>query len=112
MLDSQAVKAPLAEVCGFDGGKRIVGRNGRLLMVNLTPADVSDCAGARAILAAIRKRCSRRQHLFADVSYDRARFMDKAAFLDFVIEIVRRSDKVAGFEGIARRRVVGAPSAG
>ena len=32
--------------------------------------------------------------------------MDKAAFLDFVVEIVRRSDKAAGFEVIARRWVV------
>ena len=32
--------------------------------------------------------------------------MDKAAFLDFVIEIVRRSDKATGFEVIPRRWVV------
>ena len=32
--------------------------------------------------------------------------MDKAAFLDFVIEIVRRSDKQSGFEVIPRRWVV------
>ena len=47
VLDSQTVKAPFAEARGYDGGKRIVGRkrhvavdtDGRLLMVNLTPAD-------------------------------------------------------------------------
>jgi putative transposase len=32
--------------------------------------------------------------------------MDKAAFLDFVVEIVRRSDKAMGFEVIPRRWVV------
>jgi transposase len=32
--------------------------------------------------------------------------MDKAAFLDFVVEIVRRSDKSVGFEVIPRRWVV------
>jgi transposase len=32
--------------------------------------------------------------------------MDKAAFLDFVVEIVRRSEKASGFEVIPRRRVV------
>ena len=60
VLDSQTVKAPFAEVRGFDGGKRIVGRkrhvavdtDGRLLMVNLTPANVSDSAGALTILEA------------------------------------------------------------
>lgn len=32
--------------------------------------------------------------------------MKKAAFLDFVVEIVRRSDKAVGFEVIPRRWVV------
>lgn len=65
----------------------------RLLMVNLTPADVSDGAGAQTILAAIRKSWPWLKHLFADAGYDRTNLMDKAAFLDFVVEIVRRSDK-------------------
>jgi len=114
VLDSQTVKAPFAEVRGFDGGKRIVGRkrhiavdtDGRLLMVNLTPADVSDSDGAQTILAAIRKRWPWLKHLFADAGYDRTKLMDKAAFLDFVVEIVRRSDTAAGFEVIPRRWVV------
>ena len=50
VIDSQSVKAPAAEVRGFDAAKKIVGRkrhiavdtDGRLLMVNLTPADISD----------------------------------------------------------------------
>jgi hypothetical protein len=54
--------------------KRIVGRkrhiavdtDGRILMVNLTPADLSDSAGARMILDAIRKRWPWLKHLFAD----------------------------------------------
>ena len=114
VLDSQTVKAPFAEERGFDGGKRIVGRkrhvavdtDGRLLMVNLTPADVSDSAGAQTILGAIRKRWPWLKHLFADAGYDRTKLMDKAAFLDFVVEIVRRSDKAVGFEVIPRRWVV------
>jgi putative transposase len=32
--------------------------------------------------------------------------MGKAAFLDFVVEIVRRSDKATGFEVVPRRWVV------
>jgi hypothetical protein len=31
--------------------------------------------------------------LFADGAYDRTKLLDKAAFLDFVIEIVRRIDR-------------------
>ena len=114
VLDSQTVKAPFAETRGFDGAKKIVGRkrhvavdtDGRLLMVSLTPADVSDSAGARIILDSIRKRWPWLKHLFADGAYDRTKLMDKAAFLDFVIEIVRRSDASAGFVVIPRRWVV------
>jgi transposase len=77
VLDSQTVKAPFAEVRGYDGGKKIVGRkrhvavdtDGRLLMVNLNPVDVSDSAGAQAILDAIRKRWPWLKHLFADAGY-------------------------------------------
>ena len=35
-------------------------------MVNLTPADVQDAAGAEAILTAIRMRWPWLEHLFAD----------------------------------------------
>jgi len=62
VIDSQTVKAPTPGAKrGFDAAKKTVGRkrhiavdtDGRLLMVNLTPAD---SAGAQAILDAIRKR--------------------------------------------------------
>jgi transposase len=83
-----------------------VDTDGRLLMVNLTTADISDSAGAQTILEGIRKRWPWLKHLFADGAYDRTKLMDKAAFLDFVIEIVRRSDAQAGFAVIPRRWVV------
>lgn len=114
VLDSQTVKAPSAEKRGFDAAKEIVGRkrhiavdaDGRLRMVNLTPADVSDSAGAQTIIDAIRKRWPWLKHLFADGAYDRGKLMDKAAFRDFVVEIVRRTDEEAGFEPIPRRWAV------
>jgi len=64
VMDSQSVKAPEAAARGYDAGKRIVGRkrhiavdtDGRLLMVNLTTADISVSAGAQMILDAICKR--------------------------------------------------------
>jgi transposase len=83
-----------------------VDTDGRLLLVNLTPADISDSAGAQAILDGIRKRWPWVKHLFADAAYDRLKFMDKAAYLDFVIEIIRRSDDQKGFEVLPRRWVV------
>ena len=114
VIDSQSVKAPSAKARGFDAAKKTVGRkrhivvdtDGRLLMVNMTPADISDSAGAQAILDAIRKRWPWLKHLFADGAYDRTKLMDKAEFLDFVIEIVRRLDDQQGFEVLPRRWVV------
>ena len=115
VLDSQTVKAPApGTVRGYDAGKKIVGRkrhiavdtDGRLLMVNLTPADISDSAGAQTILDGIRKRWPWVKHLFADGAYDRLQLMDKAAYLEFVIEVIRRSDTQVGFEVLPRRWVV------
>lgn len=75
-------------------------------MVNLTTADISDSAGAQAILNTIRKRWPWVKHLFADAAYDRLQLMDKAAYLRFVIEIIRRRDCQKGFEVLPRRWVI------
>lgn len=113
VIDSQTVKVPAPGGSrGFDGGKKIVGRkrhiavdtDGRLLMVHLTTADLSDSARAQAILDGIRKRWPLIKHAFADGAYDRRKLMKKAAFLDFTIEIVRRADQ--GFVVLPRRWVV------
>lgn len=114
VIDSQSVKAPSAKARGYDAGKKIVGRkrhitvdtDGRLLMINLTTADISDSAGAQQILDAIRKRWPWLKHLFADGAYDRTQLMDKAEFLNFVIEVIRRSDDQKGFKVLPRRWVV------
>lgn len=112
---SQTVKAPAPGAKrGYDAAKKTVGRkrhvavdtDGRLLMVHLTSADVSDSAGAQAIIDAIRKRWPWLKHLFADGAYDRTQLMDKAAFRDFVIEVVRRIGKEPGFKVLPRRWVV------
>src|SRR6266536_1767867 len=105
ILDSQSVKAPAARQRGYDAGKKILGRkrhvavdsDGRLLMVNLTTADISDSAGAQMILDAIRQRWPWLKHFFADGAYDRGQLMDKAACLGFVSAGVRR---VAGQPGL------------
>lgn len=114
VIYSQSIKAPHAETRGYDAGKKVVGRkrhiavdtDGRLLMINLTSADISDSAGAQIILDAIRKRWPWVKHLFADGAYDRLRLMDKAAYLDFVLEIIRRREGARGFEVLPRRWVV------
>jgi transposase len=114
IIDSQSVKAPEAKTRGYDADKKIVERkrhtavdtDGRLLMVNLTPVDISDSAGAQMILDGVRKRWPWLKHLFADSAYDRTQLMNKAAFLDFTVEIIKRSDTAQGFEVLPRRWVV------
>jgi putative transposase len=114
ILDSQSVKAPHAAHRGYDAGKKITGRkrhiavdtDGRLLMINVTPADMADAAGALAVLEAIRKRWPWIKHLFADGAYDRLMLMDKAAVLDFIVEIVRKLDAQQGFVPLPKRWVV------
>ncbi len=81
-------------------------------MVNLTTAEISDSAGAQAILDAVRKRRLWLKHVFADGAYDRTNLLDKAMFRDFVLEIVRRADKDAGFKVLPRRWVIGRTFAG
>ena len=38
--------------------------------------------------------------------YDRKKLMDKAAFLDFTVEVVRRTDTEPGFKVVPRRWLV------
>ncbi len=114
ILDSQSVKAPGARQRGYDANKKITGRkrhiavdaDGRLLMVNLTPANLSDSAGAQMILDALKARWPWVKHLFGDGAYDRTQLMDKAAFLDFTVEVVRRLEGQPGFTVLPRRWVV------
>ena len=113
VIDSQTVKAPAAHgTRGYDGGKKIVGRTrhvavdteGRLLMVNLTTADISDSAGAQAVLDAIHTRWRWIRHLFADSAYDKRQLLDKAEFLGFTLEIIKRTE--SAFVVLPRRWVV------
>jgi len=114
VVDSQTIKAPHGNTRGYDAAKKTVGRkrhvavdtDGRLLMVNLTTADVSDSAGAQLILDRVRKQWPWLKHLFADGAYDRTKLLDKAAFRDFILEIVRRTDAEPGFKVLPRRWVV------
>jgi transposase len=115
VFDSQTVKAPAPGAKrGYDAAKKTVSRkrhvavdtDGRLLMINLTPADISDSAGAQLILDAVRKRWPWLKHLFAAGTYHRTLLIDKTAFRDFVMEVVRRIDNEPGFKVLPRRRVV------
>ena len=115
VLDSQTVKSPhAAGAGGYDAAKRSKGRkrhivvdtDGRLLMVNLTAADVQDAAGAEPIVKAIRKRWPWLKHLFADGAYNRGKLMSTAVYQAFVVEVVRKLANQQGFQVLPRRWVV------
>src|SRR5215207_5662987 len=108
VIDSQSVKAPAAPGGGgFDAAKQVKGRkrhvavdtDGRLLMVNLTPANVQDAEGAEEIIKAIRQRWPWLRHLFADGAYDRGKLMSEAVY-----PRLRDRDRAqaAGPEGLPR----------
>jgi transposase len=114
IVDSQSVKAPSARERGYDAHKKISGRkrhitidtDGRLLAVNLTPAGIADSAGAQFIVDALVKRWPWVKHLFGDVAYDRRTLLDKAAYLDFTVEVARGLQGQTGFQIQPRRWVV------
>lgn len=115
VLDSQSVKAPGAPGGGgYDAAKKVKGRkrhvavdtDGRLLLVNLTPADVQDAEGAEPIIKTVRKRWPWLKHLFADGAYGRGELMRRAASRSFVIEVVRKLAGQQGFRVLPRRWVV------
>ena len=97
IVDSQSVKAPGTRERGYDAHKKVSGRkryiavdtDGRLLAVSLTPADVADSTGAQMVLDALVKRWPWVKRLFGDAAYDRRTFLDKVAYLDFTVEVVR-----------------------
>ena len=114
VLDSQSVKAPHASDRGIDAHKKIVGRkrhvavdsDGRLLLVNMTPANVADSTGAQMILDAMYRKWPSVKHFFADGAYERKSLMDKTAYLGFVVEVVKRTPGQTGFQPVAKRWVV------
>ena len=46
------------------------------------------------------------KHFFADGAYERKSLMDKAAYLGFVVEVVKRTPGQTGFQPMAKRWVV------
>lgn len=111
VIDSQSVKAPSAQERGLDAGKKIVGRkrhiavdtDGRLLMVNLTTADISNSAGAQTILDSIPRRWPWVKHLFADGAYDRFQAHGQGHLSGLRRRVIRRSDQQQGFKVLPRR---------
>lgn len=114
-LDSQSVKSTqVPGARGFDNGKKIKGRKrhrlvdtlGLLLAVVVTPADVSDPAGARLLLRRLGGFCKKLRLIWVDGTY-RGQLLDwvRQRFR-FRLQPVLRGDDQQGFVVLPRRWVV------
>lgn len=111
VMDRQSVKASEARgPRGYDAGKRIKGRkrhalvdtDGRLLLMQLSPASVQDRDGAVPLLQASRALYPFVERAFADGAYAAERV---AAATRIAVEIVRKLPDQVGFVVHPRRRV-------
>ncbi|MGY4928355.1 IS5 family transposase [Streptomyces sp. 900105755] len=117
VVDSQSVKADATVTLasrGYDAGKKINGRKrhvltdtlGLLLAVLVTPASTTDRDAARSLLPAAKKHFRRLAHIWADGGYTGHLTDWTVQHLGVVLDIVRRSDDVQGFQVLPRRWVV------
>ncbi|MDQ3748768.1 MAG: IS5 family transposase [Acidobacteriota bacterium] len=116
IIDSQSVKTTEegSRERGFDAGKKINGRKrhilvdtlGLLLAVKVHAADVQDRDGAKLLLTLCRERLPRLFLIWADGGYRGKLIKWVALNCLWLLEIVKRSDDVAGFQVLPRRWVV------
>ena len=119
VLDAQAIKSSEGgQARGFDMGKKTTGRKrhlvvdtlGLLLVIMVTSASVQDRVGGREILARLAARFPSIALVWADGGYANSIVNGLLAWarekLGLVLEIVKRSDDVKGFQVLPRRWVV------
>jgi putative transposase len=113
VIDSQSAKTTESGgPRGFDAAKRIRGRKRHMvtdtqgfpLAVLVHPANIQDNHGAVPLLASLRQRFPKLQHIFADRVYRGDKLRNAIAqFGRWTIEIVTRSERVGTFKPEPKR---------
>ena len=119
VLDAQSIlTGEGGQARGYDAGKRTRGRKrhivtdtlGLLLVVMVTSASVQDRHGGKAILQLLAARFSSIALIWADAGYanqiDSSLVTWARTAASIVLQIVKRSDDVKGFQVLPRRWVV------
>ncbi len=115
ILDSQSVKTTETPgMRGYDAGKKVKGRKrhilvdtmGLLLMIVVHTANIQDRDGARQVLEKVKGTLSRLILIWADSGYVGQLVDWVKASCGWILEIVKRSDDVKGFQVLPHRWVV------
>jgi transposase len=119
VLDAQSIlTGEGGQARGYDAGKRTRGRKrhivtdtlGLLLVVMVTSASVQDRHGGKAILQLLAARFGSIALIWADAGYanqiDSGLVTWARTTISIVVQIVKRSDDVQGFQVLPRRWVV------
>lgn len=99
---------------GYDAGKKIKGRKrhiivdtlGLLLAVVVHPANIQDRDGAKLVLAKLVGKFSRLKLIWADGGYAGKLIEWTKEVGHWILEIVKRSDDVTGFQVLPKRWIV------